>query len=92
MRRHGSLLAMLAFAAVYAVLALLVKDSYYQLMLTLVLVWATFGLSWNLLSGYTGLVSFGHAVLLRARRLCDRARADPFRTSHPTFMIPVARR
>ncbi|MCC7275576.1 MAG: branched-chain amino acid ABC transporter ATP-binding protein/permease [Alphaproteobacteria bacterium] len=31
-------------------------------MLTLVLLWACFGLSWNLLSGYTGLVSFGHAA------------------------------
>ena len=27
-----------------------------------VLVWASFGLSWNVLSGYTGLVSFGHAA------------------------------
>jgi len=26
-----------------------------------VLVWACFGLSWNMLSGYTGLISFGHA-------------------------------
>ena len=40
----------------------LVTNSYYQLMLTLVLVWACFGLSWNILSGYTGLVSFGHAA------------------------------
>jgi ABC-type branched-subunit amino acid transport system ATPase component/ABC-type branched-subunit amino acid transport system permease subunit len=31
-------------------------------MLTLVLVWAVMGLSWNMLSGYTGLVSFGHAA------------------------------
>ncbi|MGC2523359.1 MAG: branched-chain amino acid ABC transporter ATP-binding protein/permease [Stellaceae bacterium] len=39
----------------------LVRDSYYQLMLTLVPIWAVMGLSWNLLSGYSGLVSFGHA-------------------------------
>jgi ABC-type branched-subunit amino acid transport system ATPase component/ABC-type branched-subunit amino acid transport system permease subunit len=32
------------------------------LMLTLVPIWAVLGLSWNLLSGYTGLVSFGHAA------------------------------
>ena len=31
-------------------------------MLTLVPVWATLGISWNLFSGYTGLVSFGHAA------------------------------
>jgi branched-chain amino acid transport system permease protein len=50
------------FAAAYAAIALLVTNSYYQLMMTLVLVWACFGLSWNVLSGYTGLVSFGHAA------------------------------
>ena len=48
---------------VYAALALAAcSNSYYQLMMTLVLVWACFGLSWNLLSGYSGLVSFGHAA------------------------------
>jgi branched-chain amino acid transport system permease protein len=57
-----SLLPVLAFATAYALLALLVENSYYQLMMTLVLVWACFGLSWNLFSGYTGLVSFGHAA------------------------------
>src|SRR5579859_2797532 len=31
-------------------------------MMTLILVWASFGLSWNIFSGYTGLISFGHAV------------------------------
>jgi branched-chain amino acid transport system permease protein len=50
------------FAVAYAALAMVVSNSYYQLMLTLVLVWAVFGLSWNVLSGYTGLISFGHAA------------------------------
>jgi len=57
-----SLAPVLIAAAVYACLTLFVTNSYYQLMLTLVLVWASFGLSWNLLSGYTGLISFGHAA------------------------------
>jgi ABC-type branched-subunit amino acid transport system ATPase component/ABC-type branched-subunit amino acid transport system permease subunit len=48
-------------ATVYLVAVLLVKNQYYQLMMTLVPVWATMGLSWNILSGYSGLVSFGHA-------------------------------
>jgi len=48
-------------AAVYLMAILLVKNQYYQLMMTLVPVWATMGLSWNILSGYSGLVSFGHA-------------------------------
>jgi ABC-type branched-subunit amino acid transport system ATPase component/ABC-type branched-subunit amino acid transport system permease subunit len=57
-----SLTPVFIFAALYAATALLLQNSYYQLMMTLVLVWACFGLSWNLFSGYTGLVSFGHAA------------------------------
>src|SRR5260370_38689729 len=38
-----------------------VTNSYYQLILTLVPVWALFGVSWNILSGYGGQLSFGHA-------------------------------
>ena len=49
------------FALAYLGVAMMVDNSYYQLIMTLVLVWACFGLSWNMLSGYTGLVSFGHA-------------------------------
>jgi branched-chain amino acid transport system permease protein len=45
----------------YLAAILLVNNQYYQLMMTLVPVWATMGLSWNILSGYSGLVSFGHA-------------------------------
>jgi len=55
-------LATLAILAVaYLVLTLFVKNSYYQLILTLVPVWALFGVSWNILSGYGGQLSFGHA-------------------------------
>jgi ABC-type branched-subunit amino acid transport system ATPase component/ABC-type branched-subunit amino acid transport system permease subunit len=50
------------FSAAYLVLGLLVTNSYYQLIMTLVLLWATMGLAWNMLSGYSGLISFGHAV------------------------------
>ncbi len=62
MGARRSLYAMLGFVLAYALAAALVRNSYYQLMLTLVLVWACFGLAWNVLSGYTGLVSFGHAA------------------------------
>lgn len=61
MQNLRSLAPLLVVAAIYGVVTLLVTNSYYQLTLTLVLVWACFGLSWNILSGYTGLVSFGHA-------------------------------
>jgi len=50
------------FAVAYALASAYVTDQYYQLMLTLVLIWAVMGSSWNLLSGYAGLISFGHAA------------------------------
>ena len=55
------MVAIVAFAAAYLVVGLVVRNQYYQLMLTLVLVWAIMGVSWNVFSGYCGLVSFGHA-------------------------------
>src|SRR6201996_3555048 len=56
------IVAVIAFAVLYAAVSLIITNSYYQLIMTLVLVWAIFGLAWNLLSGYTGLISFGHAA------------------------------
>ena len=56
------LLPLVLLTAVYLLLVASVRNQYYQLMLTLVPVWATLGLSWNILSGYSGLVSFGHAA------------------------------
>jgi branched-chain amino acid transport system permease protein len=48
-------------AVTWIAVGLFVSNAYYQLMLTLVPIWAVMALSWNMLSGYTGLVSFGHA-------------------------------
>jgi ABC-type branched-subunit amino acid transport system ATPase component/ABC-type branched-subunit amino acid transport system permease subunit len=59
--RTRALITIAAIGAIWLVIGLLVSNTYYQLMLTLVPIWAVMGLSWNLLSGYTGLVSFGHA-------------------------------
>ena len=59
----GPTLAMIAVVAVLmAAAAALIKDPYYQLVLSTVPIWATLALSWNLFSGYTGLISFGHAT------------------------------
>ena len=52
----------LLIAVALVLAALLIEDPYYQAVLVLVPIWATFGLSWNLFSGYTGLISFGHAT------------------------------
>lgn len=60
LRQHGLIMAVLLLA--YIGLSTVVTNSYYQLMLTLVPVWAVLGLSWNLFSGYVGLTSFGHAA------------------------------
>ncbi|MGE0575026.1 ABC transporter permease subunit [Reyranella sp.] len=55
-------LPLVGLTVVYVILVATVRNQYYQLMLTLVPVWATLGISWNILSGYSGLVSFGHAA------------------------------
>jgi ABC-type branched-subunit amino acid transport system ATPase component/ABC-type branched-subunit amino acid transport system permease subunit len=60
-RSFAPFLWVAAIATAYLAAILLVKNQYYQLVMTLVPVWATMGLSWNILSGYSGLVSFGHA-------------------------------
>jgi ABC-type branched-subunit amino acid transport system ATPase component/ABC-type branched-subunit amino acid transport system permease subunit len=60
LRRQVLLIA--AFAIAYGLLAAFVEHSYYLLILAVVPVWAVMGLAWNLLSGYSGFVSFGHAA------------------------------
>src|SRR3954466_4412464 len=50
------------FVIAYGVFAAFVEHSYYLLILAVVPVWAVMGLAWNLLSGYSGFVSFGHAA------------------------------
>ncbi len=57
-----ALLVIAVLACAWLALGAAVTNSYYLLILTLVPIWAVMGLSWNLLSGYTGLVSFGHAA------------------------------
>jgi ABC-type branched-subunit amino acid transport system ATPase component/ABC-type branched-subunit amino acid transport system permease subunit len=48
--------------AVYAGLGWLTADRYYQLILTIILIWAIVGVAFNVFSGYSGLLSFGHAA------------------------------
>ncbi len=57
-----SLIGIGGFAAAYAGLAMMITNSYYQSVLALVAVWAILALGWNIISGYGGLVSFGHAA------------------------------
>jgi ABC-type branched-subunit amino acid transport system ATPase component/ABC-type branched-subunit amino acid transport system permease subunit len=89
MRGLRSLLPVLVFTALYAALSLSVTNSYYQLVMTLVPVWAVFGLSWNLLSGYTGLISFGHAAFFGIGAYVTALGQIYFDLS-PWVLIPVA--
>ena len=52
----------LGLAALYLGLAALIGNPYILLIMTLVPIWATVGVSWNVFSGYSGLLSFGHAA------------------------------
>jgi branched-chain amino acid transport system permease protein len=54
--------AALALALAYLFFARLVDNTYVLLVMTLIPIWATLGVSWNIFSGYSGLISFGHAA------------------------------
>ncbi|HEX7787680.1 MAG TPA: branched-chain amino acid ABC transporter permease, partial [Methylomirabilota bacterium] len=53
----------LGIAAVVALglgLSFVITERYHHRILTLVFLWATMGLAWNIISGYAGQISFGH--------------------------------
>ena len=56
------IVAIIAFGLAYAAATAFVQNTYYQLIMAAVPIWAVMGLSWNVLSGYSGYVSFGHAA------------------------------
>ncbi len=78
-----------AFGLLYAVASNFVTHSYYQLILTVVPVWAVMGLSRNLLSGYCGFVSFGHAAFFGLGAYAAVLGHIHFGVS-PWLMIPLA--
>jgi branched-chain amino acid transport system permease protein len=45
---------------------LVIRSDYYQHLVIIALMWVIIGSSWNLLAGYTGQVSFGHAIFFGA--------------------------
>jgi len=46
----------------FLIFPFLVRSDYYQHLMIITLMWVVIGSSWNLLAGYTGQVSFGHAI------------------------------
>lgn len=59
-----ALLVTVIITAALAVLVPLVADIHIYSIAITVLIWMMFGQSWNLLGGYTGQISFGHAMFL----------------------------
>jgi len=47
---------------ILGIFPLVVSSDYYRHILILALMWVVIGSSWNLLAGFTGQVSFGHAI------------------------------
>jgi len=45
-----------------SLIPLFIKNEYILHLIILILLWSILGISWNLLGGYTGQVSFGHAA------------------------------
>ncbi len=60
LKRDGLVLALACL--LYLALAAMVRNSYDQLLLTLIPIWAVAGLSWNVISGMSGFISFGQAA------------------------------
>ena len=60
MTRDRGWLGIAGVVAIGLVLSLALSERYHHRILTLVFLWATMGLAWNIISGYAGQISFGH--------------------------------
>ena len=89
LRDTSVLSRILAFALLYVLIAYSVDSQYYLLMLTLVPIWATLGVSWNIFSGYSGLISFGHAAFFGLGAYTVALLAEHYGIS-PWIGIPIA--
>jgi branched-chain amino acid transport system permease protein len=58
----GKNLAYIILGVIAVVFPLVVTSDYYQHLVIIALIWVIVGSAWNLLAGYTGQVSFGHAM------------------------------
>lgn len=57
-----SLAIVAAVIVVWLGLSFVIDSTYYRLLLTIIPIWAVLAISWNVFSGYSGLVSFGHGA------------------------------
>jgi branched-chain amino acid transport system permease protein len=58
--RSRGWVAIAAVVGVGLALSFGITERYHHRVLTLVFLWATMGLAWNIISGYAGQISFGH--------------------------------
>lgn len=77
------------FCAFYLLVAAFTRNTYFQLILTLTLIWACLGISWNIISGYAGLLSFGHAIFFGLGAYATVLAQVVFSVS-PWLMLPVS--
>ena len=75
-------LAAIVAVAALALLPLVLEDNYFLHLMILFLMWVVIGSSWNILAGYTGQVSFGHAAFFgvgayTAGLLCHASAGSP---------------
>jgi branched-chain amino acid transport system permease protein len=54
--------ALIVLGIIFLILPWIVHSHYYLHLIIIALMWVVIGSSWNLLAGYTGQVSFGHAI------------------------------
>jgi len=55
-------LFLIILGILFLIFPLVIRSSYYQHLVIIIFMWVIIGSSWNLLAGYTGQVSFGHAI------------------------------
>jgi branched-chain amino acid transport system permease protein len=79
--RGASITFAALIAAAIALLPLFVRDIYTQNILILTLMYAALSQSWNILSGYCGQISLGHALYFGlgayVSRSCSRSSHHP---------------
>src|SRR5512138_2360822 len=54
--------AIIGAVALLALFPVAIQSDYYRHIFIMALMWVIIGSSWNLLAGYTGQISFGHAI------------------------------
>lgn len=66
-----------------------IDNHYYSQIFTLSVIWAIFGLSWNIVGGYAGLVSFGHAAFFGLGAF-SIAIGEYYYGISPWIMLPIS--